>query len=184
MKRNFKTLFAKVQGVIQRGTVATLCIILIGFFTVAGCKEPRALRSSQSDNSALLITRQTTIDSLFKNGDTTSSLLIGEWHCIKFSYTTNSKAIADVDTICKGLVKIPDTENLWLLHTNEIHFDCSISNGKIKASQRGSTYVLSPQEEDDIVKALANAYRYTVTDKWLIICFTGQQSRNLLILTR
>jgi hypothetical protein len=53
MIRNIRILFAKVQGAFQRGTVATLCIVLIGFFIAAGCEEPTALHSSQSDNSAL-----------------------------------------------------------------------------------------------------------------------------------
>jgi hypothetical protein len=53
MKRNIQIFFTKAQGAFQRGTVVTLCIVLIGFFMATGCEEPTALHSSQSDNNAL-----------------------------------------------------------------------------------------------------------------------------------
>jgi hypothetical protein len=49
-------LFAKkAQGALQRGTVAMLCMLLIGFFMTASCEKPTTLNTGQNGKSALQI---------------------------------------------------------------------------------------------------------------------------------
>jgi hypothetical protein len=49
MKQLRKILFAKTHGAFQRGIVATLCIVLIGFFMAASCEKPTAQIPSDND---------------------------------------------------------------------------------------------------------------------------------------
>jgi hypothetical protein len=61
MKYFFINLFAKAQGAFQRGTVAILCTLLIGFFITVSCEEPKALNTTISGDSTLQTTQDTTI---------------------------------------------------------------------------------------------------------------------------
>jgi hypothetical protein len=63
MKRILKILFTKAQRAFQKSTVAILCTLLIGFFITISCeeKEPTALNTTTSDNTALETTNDTTV---------------------------------------------------------------------------------------------------------------------------
>ena len=121
------------------------------------------------------------------------ALLIGEWNCEKFAYTADGNTISDVVTISKGSLTIPyaptpiehNAEDRWnLKHSNGNWFICSLTKNLIKLELRGSTFMLSPPEEEEIVNALMNAYSFAIKGNKLIIYFTGVKNKNLLILEK
>jgi hypothetical protein len=69
MNKTKKILFAKAQGVLQRGTVATLCIVLVTFFTAVSCEKTNALLSNTDGDT----TSQDTIT------NDSNNKLIGIW---------------------------------------------------------------------------------------------------------
>jgi len=52
MKKMKKNLFSTTSGIIKKGTVAALCLILSGLFLVAGCKKdaPKNITGCNVDN--------------------------------------------------------------------------------------------------------------------------------------
>ncbi|MDR1181166.1 MAG: hypothetical protein LBL13_04230 [Bacteroidales bacterium] len=87
MRTIIEILFAKAQGVFQRGTIAILCIILIAFFITTGCDESTPLIPTQSDSTALQPTEETT------------NLLGTKWHLRKFVQ------------VSQGITKTPEPES-------------------------------------------------------------------------
>ena len=126
--------------------------------------------------------------------------LTGEWDYVEFAYT-DGHTISDVAQISKGGLKIPVTAvahyNGELLPPtgdgwNSFHgantywFVCSISGNTIKLISGPSTqvYAMDPderREESDISSALINAHSFDVKGNELLIHFTGDENKNLLI---
>jgi hypothetical protein len=84
MNKNIINLFSKAQGAFQRGIVAILCTLLIGFFITVSCEEPTALNTTQSDDPAL----QTTNDITAANLAGTKWKLIGIVDALTSEMTT------------------------------------------------------------------------------------------------
>ena len=127
------------------------------------------------------------------NGDVDSALLIGEWDCVKFAYTTDGSKISNVSNISKGNLTIPyaptpteqNVEDRWRLnHTNSNLFICSLDGNLIELKLKGSTYAGSPQEEQDICEALVNTYSFVIKGDELLFYFNGVKGKNLLILKK
>ena len=130
---------------------------------------------------------------LSENKDIDSKLLIGVWELINFSYTSDGKKIKNIAAISRGRLTIPYAptpkenmiEDRWrLAHSNSILFVCSLNGNLIKLEPKGSTLAMSPPEEVEIVEALINAYSFAIKDNKLIIYFTGDKNKNLLILKK
>ena len=119
------------------------------------------------------------------SGDIDPALLIGKWDCIKFAYIAEDKTISDVTVLLKGHIVIPNMEDRWIfVYMNEIFYDHSLSGNLITLTASGSSFAMPPQEETDICEALANAYRFTIKDNELMVYFTGDENKNLLIFKR
>jgi hypothetical protein len=123
---------------------------------------------------------------LSDNEDIDPTLLVGEWDCIKFAYISDDNTVSDVTVLSKGHIIIPNMIDRWtFVHTNEIFYNHSFSEGNlIKFTMSGSTFVIPPQEEEDICEALENAYSFAIIDNELIIYFTEIENKNLLILKK
>jgi hypothetical protein len=102
MKDFFTNLFAKTkkaQRALQRGTVAILCTLLIGFFITVSCEEPTVLNTPQSDDPALLTTQ-----------DTTYALAGTKWKLVKFV------------NVSEGITKDPEPSSdscYWIMFNND-----------------------------------------------------------------
>jgi hypothetical protein len=174
-KRSLRKTFYYSSGL----KTCLLVFLTFTFFTSVGCEKERS-QTGQTVNQDSIIS-----NNLIKGGDTISANLIGEWECFKFAYTNDGITIVDRNLFPKGVVEIPNLQNLSLFYTNEIHYDCSISNNNlIKLMRNGSTYILSLDEEDSIDSALVNAYSYALKNGELIIYFTEDTNKNLLILKK
>jgi len=147
--------------------------------------------NNEKDDQQLL--QEQISDNLLISGDIDPELLIGEWEVIKFAYTEDGNKILDVADVSKGKLSIPyaptpienDGNDRWRLdHSNSNLFICSLSGNLLKLELRGSSFMLSPQEEDEIVTALINAYSFVIKGNELIIFFTKVDKRNLLILKK
>ena len=132
---------------------------------------------------------------LLKGGDINSALLIGEWDCIEFAYTSDGSKISNVSDISKGSLTIPyaptpieqqmNMEYGWRLeHSNSNWFVCSLNGNLIELKPNGSTLAGSPPEEVDIKTALMNVYSFVIKDDELVFYFTGNEDKNLLILKK
>ena len=149
------------------------------------CKNALETDQLQSDESISL--------NLSNGGEVDYELLVGEWDLINFAYTKDGKKISDASIISKGCFTIPYVptpidskvdERCRLDHTNSIWFICSIYGNLIKFDPQGSTYILAPQEENEIVEALSNVYSFVIKGNELIVYFTGVKNKNLLILKK
>jgi uncharacterized protein YcfL len=141
--------------------ITTLCLVVAMFFVAVSCEKQETPRYNDQ------------------------TLLVGEWDCIKFAYTADGKTILDINTLSKGRLVIPNMEDKWVfVHTNEIFYDHSLSGNSIKLTMNGSTFINPPQEEIDICEALKNAYSFAIKDHELMIYFTGDDNKNLLILKK
>ena len=132
---------------------------------------------------------------LSRMGNTEPELLVGEWDCVKFAYTSNGNNILNVDVISTtGHVIIPDVKNLSLSisllsdNLDGIHFNCSFSDNLLKLSQYPVVVpfdFMNRGDDDTMVAfALTNAYSFVVKDDELIIYFIGPDKKNLLILKK
>ncbi|GHT68708.1 hypothetical protein AGMMS50239_34360 [Bacteroidia bacterium] len=151
-----KTIFKKS---LRFTVITTLCLVVTMFFVAVSCDKQETPRY---------------ID---------PTLLVGEWDCIKFAYTADGKTILDINTLSKGRIIISNLKDKWaFVHTNEIFYNHSLSGNLIQLTMNGSTFVMPPQEEINICEALENAYSFAIKDNELMIYFTGDDNKNLLIL--
>jgi len=132
---------------------------------------------------------------LTKNGMIDPELLIGEWACIAFAYTTDGNEISNETALSGGKLTIPvastpknyseNREDLWRLHYyNSYWWSCSLSGNSIKLTLLLYTKINVVPEERDITVALKNAYSFVIKGDELIIYFTGVEDKNLLILKK
>jgi len=149
--------------------------------------------SCQMDNNEGNMRNELISTNLLKVGDIKPSLLIGEWDFIEFAYTSDGSKMSNVSDIYKGSLTIPfaptpieqNLESRWRLdHTNSTWFICSLNGNLIKLKLNGSTLVGTPPEEDEIVTALMNVYSFIIKGNELILYFTGDEDKNLLILKK
>ncbi|MDR1983319.1 MAG: hypothetical protein LBQ28_00610 [Prevotellaceae bacterium] len=123
---------------------------------------------------------------LSEQGNIDYSSLLGDWQCQSFAYCSNSidNAVNHV-AILKGHISITDINNIWLYHTNEIHYDCILGKpNSMHLTLKGSTYINPTQEEIDITQALDSAVCYVIIGDKLFIHFNGFSNKNILIFTK
>jgi hypothetical protein len=156
-------------------------------FAVIGCNNDNGVvnnDNNQNDKISL---------NLSKNGEIEPTRLIGVWDCVKFAHTKDGNIISDIAVISKGELTIPvaptpieeNVDDRWhLKHSNDNFYICSLSNNLINLTLKGSTFMMSPPEEEELLLALANAYSFVIKGNELIIYFTGAENKNLLILEK
>ena len=151
--------------------------------------------SCNNANDQPLIDEQIS-SNLLKKGTANPVLLIGEWDCIKFAYTANGKKISKevpaTPTFSIAIIVGRANYSQLCSHDGELyvtiafanHVSCySISNNLINWSH-GFRYVVdSPITDDEaiILNILKHAYSFAVNGDELIIYFTGEENKNLLI---
>jgi hypothetical protein len=101
MNKTKKILFAKAQGVLQRGTVATLCIVFVTFFTAVSCEKPNALLSNTDGDTTMQKAYPiniTTIDFSLTNG------CYWQWQNLKQDtiYVINSQEDFSLNISCEN----------------------------------------------------------------------------------
>ena len=137
---------------------------------------------------------------LAKNGKIDPELITGEWRLIKLAHTTNGNIMTRSRTTCLrmydilggahyGVLRALDftTESgipMWLFgfkSSFRVEYTISYPN-LIKLSLFQISFDLpnSPLQ-DTVVSALSNAYSFVIRNDELIIHFTGNSNRNLLI---
>ena len=162
--------------------LAILLIVASALFTACDNKIEKDIKDIIATN-------------LLKIGSADTTLLIGEWDGYKFAHTKNGITFTDVTTISCARLTIPfavtpienDFLDRWEFHCiSTIGIVSTISGNLINLTRRGGTffYVPYPHEERCLTRALAHAYSFVIVDDKLIIHFTGNKERNLLIFKR
>lgn len=123
-------------------------------------------------------------------GDIDTELLIGEWELVKFAYTANGNKIMDVaEKPYKSIFCISDYINELGVPTwgfscmSEFRVEYLILPPNLinlSVFQVSYEWADAP-EQDAIVSALNNAYSFVIKGNELIIYFTGDKNKNLLI---
>ncbi len=123
-------------------------------------------------------------ENLAAQGEYNKNSIIGEWKFASFAYTANGKTNKTIDSIQKGYISVTDTGSVGVYHTNSMYYEYIIEHSnKIHFVLKESTYVNPPQEEIDVVHAFNNTVCYVVTDNTLLLHFTGNKDKNVIILT-
>ena len=148
-------------------------------------------KDENEDVTQQLSDEQITLNLLeFNKGELNLDLLYGEWDVIKFAYTANGNEIMDVaEKPYTGRFSISDYINELGIPTwgfgciSSFRVEYSVSSPNlIRLSLYQTDYLLvNSPEQDAIVEALNNAYSFIVKDDELIIYFTGDKNKNLLI---
>ena len=146
---------------------------------------------------------------LVKKGKIDPTLLIGEWDLIKFAYTADGKKISDIAVISKVAIRRVDVNGSpinrliiydydskdydgidvpsgpWVFWPYYLHY--SISGNLINYLKEDSyIYVMDTFTDEgyDVLNVLMNTYSFVIKGKELIIQFTGEDDKNLLILKK
>jgi len=143
--------------------------------------------------------KQMIASNLLRKGSLDVNLIVGEWNCIKFAYTTDGNKISSVANISNCVVNIGDasfcgtTDDELPSHNLSVYFKiCCFpylqSSNIINFIQDKSACfaILEPYTDDEIEvdKALRNAYSFIIRGDELIIHFIGVKNKNLLILKK
>jgi hypothetical protein len=134
---------------------------------------------------------------LSKNGENAPALLIGEWDCVKFAYTADGNKIRDVAYLSSNSAVIAtyiypgfsyEDEPLGpLLFKNCSYFYSMTGNLINYIQERSPCYAIIEQYTDDemsVSDALRNTYSFVIKGNELIIHFTGEKNKKLLILKK
>jgi len=188
MNKSIKNPFERLQ----KGAVSILCIVCALF--VWSCQNKSENDQTLSDET--LSDEEISINLLIE-GEVDPESLIGEWDCIKFAYTADGKEISNVVTISsRGAVSIFDEDPHLSSYDDGIlgpfsymycNFFFSVSDNLISLSELTYYYQILVQYNDDemnVIKAFQNAYSFVIKGNELIIYFTGEKNKNLLILKK
>ena len=171
------------------------------FLLLVVCLIGTACEKESKDKHALISSN------LSKKGSNDTKLLIGEWKLIKFAYTKNGENISDVKTISMvsaislsyNTIEIRDDDpkqyisnapsglfGPWMVANENLFY--SISGYLISYSSSSDNVFLIDihvtDEGYDVLNALMNTYSFVIKDNELIVYFTGDKNKNLLILKK
>jgi hypothetical protein len=122
-----------------------------------------------------------------KNNDLTP--LIGEWSITKFAYTDGNNILNEViiSNCMDSTINISDAvDYAFSMYFKICNYVYSRSGDRITYIQKKSScwqvIVSWTDEEMEIANALQNAYKFVIKNNELMIYFTGNETKNLLIL--
>jgi len=132
---------------------------------------------------------------LSKKGNSDPAQLNGIWDCVRFAYTPDGNTISDVSATPRAEFTIPaaeDSDRWRLRYVNDYFYEYSfsssfLSDNLLKLYNHGSATHVTPTptpEEYEILPPFGSAYSFVVIGNELIIYFTGDEDKNLLILKK
>ena len=143
--------------------ITALCFVVVSLLAATGCKK-------------------------------SDSALVGEWELVKFAYTLDGKKFLNESIISKhtnSTINISDAiDSEWTSHNLSIYFKvCNYaylkSGNLIQYNQEMTACysILVPWIDDEIKvsNALQNAYKFSIKGNELMIYFTGENNKNVLI---
>jgi len=123
-----------------------------------------------------------------------ADITIDPFHDIEWIASQNGISIDEVVDMLKPKLKIPDppcslkneSDDPWVLSVCNIStWICSLSSNLISLKNFGSTLKHCPNSaENDVCFSLINAHSFVIRNDELIIHFTGDENKNLLILKK
>ena len=171
-------------------------LLLMLAISITGCNKDEEDSVQQLSNEQI---EQITLN-LSKNDEVGYELLTGKWKPIKFAYTADGIKVSDVATIsAKYTFNVPDEyrnssdsfsfddELLGPMFFTNFSYFYSRSSNLISYAGGFNSQVILPNITDDdrnVSRTLTNACSFVVKGNELIIYFTGDKNKNLLILKK
>ena len=188
-----KNAFAVAQKIIVQ---SVMCIALCILFTNCGNQGTEEYDTKENEMDHDMIS-----SNLLEIGDALSfdpNLLIGEWESVKFAYTLDGNKISNVANISNCQITIadailwyeddelPDHEIFLYFKVCSYAYSRSGNNGNnIKfIHEKSACFAIEvpwTNDEMEVDKALRNVYYFVFINNELIIYFTGDKNKNLLI---